>query len=61
MIKQFNYTDAIILFTFLVFMTSVDVRHLKWLEWGVLIVYSIWAFLMGLKTVAILKKSEPKT
>lgn len=55
--KRFNYTDAIILLTFIVFMTSIDLSHIKWLEWGVLIVYSIWAFLMGLKAVAILKQT----
>ena len=57
--KRFDYTDAIILLTFLVFMTRIDFSHTKWLEWGVLIVYSIWAFLMGLKAVAILKQSKP--
>lgn len=56
--KRFDYTDAIILLTFLVFMTSIDLSHTKWLEWGVLIVYSTWAFLMGLKAVAILKQSK---
>ncbi|MEC0282873.1 hypothetical protein [Terribacillus saccharophilus] len=56
--KRFDYTDAIILLTFILFMTSIDLSHIKWLEGGVLIVYSIWAFLMGLKTVAILKQSK---
>nr|WP_318540409.1 hypothetical protein [Terribacillus saccharophilus] len=57
--KRFGYTDAIILLTFIVFMTNIDLSHMKWLEVGVLIVYSIWAFLMGLKSVAILKQSKP--
>ncbi|MFP7478253.1 hypothetical protein [Terribacillus saccharophilus] len=57
--KRFTYTDAIIMITFIVFITSMDLSHIKWLEWGVLIVFSIWAFLMGLKTVAILKQSKP--
>jgi hypothetical protein len=56
--KPFDYTDAIILLTFIVFMTSIDLSHMKWVEWGVLIVYSVWAFLMGFKTVAILKQSK---
>lgn len=55
--KRYDYIDVIILLTFIVFMTSIDLSHIKWLEGGVLIVYSIWAFLMGLKTVAILKQS----
>lgn len=57
--KRFGYTDVIILLTFIVFMTNIDLSHMKWLEVGVLIVYSIWAFLMGLKSVAILKQSKP--
>ncbi|PAD21200.1 hypothetical protein [Terribacillus saccharophilus] len=58
--KRFDYTDVIILLTFIVFMTSIDLSHMKLLEWGVLIVYSIWAFLMGLKTIDILKQSRPE-
>ncbi|MCM3226175.1 hypothetical protein [Terribacillus saccharophilus] len=57
--KRYDYIDVIILLTFIVFMTSIDLSHMKWLEVGVLIVYSIWAFLMGLKFVAILKQSKP--
>ncbi|MFS0562105.1 hypothetical protein AB1K91_15315 [Terribacillus sp. 179-K 1B1 HS] len=56
--KRFNATDGIILLTFILFMTSVDISHLRWLEWMVLVIYSVWAFLLGLKAVAVLKQSK---